>query len=160
MQWFYSSKGTQAGPVEEAEILSKIASGEISPTDQVWRDGMANWLPAAQVPELNRSGGHSQAVSHSPYQSPAAQLNPYSGAPITNYLWQSIVVTLCCCWPVGIPAIVNAAKVESLVARGDIQGAMAASASAKRWCWISVALWGVFIVGVLAFSTLSAIVAR
>ena len=65
--------------------------------------------------------------------------------PVPNYLWQSIVVTILCCWPLGIPAIVYAAKVDGLSARGDIQGAMSASASAKRWCWIALGAWGVVV---------------
>ena len=63
-----------------------------------------------------------------------------NGANIPNYLWQSIVVTIFCCWPFGIPAIVYAAKVDGLKARGDIAGAMAASASAKTWCTVSAGI--------------------
>jgi Interferon-induced transmembrane protein/GYF domain 2 len=166
MQWYYSKNGTQAGPVEQEEIFAKMASGEISPTDQVWRDGMASWLPANQVPELaNRSlvAPATGEMTTSPYRPPSANqdFSPiHSGPPIPTYLWQSIVVTLFCCWPFGIPAIVNAAKVDGLKARGDYHGAMAASASAKKWCMISVGLWVVFIVIVFVLSLVGAIVGK
>jgi hypothetical protein len=75
-------------------------------------------------------------------------------------LWQSIVVTIFCCWPFGIPAIVNAAKVDGLKARGDYHGAMDAAASAKKWCMISVGLWAVFIVIVFGLSLVGAIVGK
>ncbi len=57
---------------------------------------------------------------------------------IPNYLVQSILVTLFCCLPFGIVAIVFAAQVNSKAQAGDIQGAMQASKQAKTWCWASV----------------------
>jgi len=56
---------------------------------------------------------------------------------IPNYLAQSILVTLFCCLPLGIPAIVYAAQVNGKVAAGDVQGAIHASETAKMWVWIS-----------------------
>lgn len=56
---------------------------------------------------------------------------------IPNYLAQSILVTLFCCLPFGIPAIVFAAQVNGKVASGDIAGATLASQRAKMWSWIS-----------------------
>ncbi len=151
MQWYYSKNGTQLGPVAQGELTSKLASGEVSPSDLVWKDGMADWIPASQVPELRvipaapsapaMSGGPAPA-SVSPYSAPVSPYAPTSNPnqEIPNYLWQSIVVTIFCCWPLGIPAIVFAAKVDGLKARGDIAGAMAASANAKRWTWIAFGL--------------------
>ena len=55
------------------------------------------------------------------------------GEPIQNYLVQSILVTLCCCLPLGIVAIINAAKVNGLVAEGKMTEAREASAQAKKW---------------------------
>lgn len=52
MQWFYSKNGTQLGPVEESELRAKLASGEVAKVDLVWREGMTDWLPAAEVAEL------------------------------------------------------------------------------------------------------------
>jgi hypothetical protein len=56
-----------------------------------------------------------------------------SGPPPQNYLVQSILVTLCCCLPLGIVAIINAAKVNSLAAEGKMREAQEASAAAKKW---------------------------
>lgn len=150
MQWYYSKNGTQLGPVAQGELISKLASGEVSQADLVWKDGMADWIPAAQVAEL-RTAVQSPAASAtnpaevsanpSPYTAPGTNYPQVAGTnpnlPIPNYLWQSIVVTILCCWPLGIPAIVFAAKVDGLKSRGDIAGAMAASANAKRWTWIA-----------------------
>lgn len=157
MQWYYSKNGTQLGPVEESDLRSKIAMGEVSPNDLVWRDGMTDWLPAAKVAEL---AGGSTAMTPpvtggtvgTPYSPPRSQMPTgqtpaayYSGPNIPNYLWQSIVVTILCCWPFGIPAIVYAAKVDGLKAQGNVMGAMEASANAKKWCLIALGAWVVLI---------------
>jgi hypothetical protein len=54
---------------------------------------------------------------------------------IPNYLAQSILVTLLCCLPLGIPAIVFAAQVNGKIQAGDVTGARDASRKAKMWCW-------------------------
>lgn len=66
---------------------------------------------------------------------------PAAGGPpevIPNYLWQAIVCTACCCIPLGIPAIIYAAQVNTKVAQGDIVGARASSKNARMWCWIAL----------------------
>jgi len=67
------------------------------------------------------------------------QAPPPSGPPlvIPNYLWQAIVCTACCCVPLGIPAIVYAAQVNTKVVHGDLEGARRSSKNAKMWCWIA-----------------------
>jgi len=63
---------------------------------------------------------------------------------IPNYLAQSILVTLFCCMPLGIPAIVFSAQVNGKVQAGDIQGALEASRKAKTFGWWSFGLGLVF----------------
>jgi hypothetical protein len=63
---------------------------------------------------------------------------PPSGyVQVPNYLVQSILVTLFCCLPLGIPAIVFSAQVNGKLAAGDWVGAQQASKMAKTWCWVS-----------------------
>jgi len=59
---------------------------------------------------------------------------------VPNYLVFSILATVLCCIPAGIPAIVYAAQVNGKLQAGDIAGAQAASKNAKMWCWISFGL--------------------
>lgn len=70
---------------------------------------------------------------------------------IPNYLVQSILVTLFCCLPLGIPAIVFAAQVNGKVQAGDINGALASSKNAKMWCWIA---FGLGILGLIGYIVL------
>lgn len=59
---------------------------------------------------------------------------------IKNYLVESILVTLCCCLPFGIVAIVYAAQVNSKLALGDGSGAEASSQKARKWALIALIL--------------------
>ncbi len=49
MAWYVGRDGQQYGPVGDAEFWAMQATGQILPTDLVWRDGYAEWKPAAQV---------------------------------------------------------------------------------------------------------------
>jgi hypothetical protein len=63
---------------------------------------------------------------------------PHGGvAPVSNYLVPAILVTVLCCLPTGIAAIVYAAQVNTKLATGDLAGAQESSRKAKMWCWIS-----------------------
>lgn len=68
---------------------------------------------------------------------------------VPNYLAWSIVTTLLCCLPLGIPAIVYSSQVDSKLRSGDYEGAVNSSKKAKMWCWIA---FGVGLaVGILYF---------
>ena len=54
---------------------------------------------------------------------------------VPNYLVQAILLTLFCCLPLGIVAIVFAAQVNAKLAAGDFYGAQESSDKAKMWCW-------------------------
>lgn len=56
---------------------------------------------------------------------------------VPNYLVQSILLTIFCCLPAGIVAIVRAAQANSKSAAGDYDGALAAAKAARTWCWLS-----------------------
>ena len=69
--------------------------------------------------------------------------------PPQNYLVMAILVTIFCCWPLGIPAIIFAAQVNSKFSQGDYAGAEDASKKAKMWSMIS--LIAGLVIGVLYF---------
>jgi len=51
-QWYYGSGGQQKGPVSFEQLKQFAGAGEVSGTDLVWTDGMADWIPADQVNDL------------------------------------------------------------------------------------------------------------
>ena len=58
---------------------------------------------------------------------------------VPNYLIPAIL-SLFCCWPLAIVAIIFAAQVNGKVAAGDIAGATDASKKAKMFSFISIGL--------------------
>ena len=45
---------SQAGPFTEQEFTTLIQKGMISKDTLVWKPGLANWMPASQVPEVSK----------------------------------------------------------------------------------------------------------
>ena len=141
MEWFYVKDGQQVGPFTTEALAAKKDSGEVAPTDLIWKEGMTDWLPIQQVAEF---GG---VQPPAPQAGPPAMQAPPAGGPqpkIESYLWQAIVVTLLCCMPLGVVGIVYAAKVDDLVASGQIDRAHIAAANAKKFTmigfWVGLAV--------------------
>lgn len=61
MNWFYEFNGEQKGPVTETELDRLVAEGVVLPTTLVWRDGLPNWTPLAQVRVAGPTGGFTPA---------------------------------------------------------------------------------------------------
>lgn len=50
--WMVYSDGKKKGPFDTRFLQQMAASGMLKPTEQVWRDGWAEWLPAWNVVEV------------------------------------------------------------------------------------------------------------
>lgn len=136
MNWFYSEGGAQKGPIDDAAFRALVANGTIRPDTLVWHEGMADWLPlSAAEPALAP-----QVVPPPPPGAAPAAGAPLPPGTVPNHLVGAILATIFCCWPFGIPAIVFAARVNGLLARGDLAGAQAASKSANTWMWVSIGI--------------------
>jgi hypothetical protein len=143
--WYYSKNGMQLGPLSLEELSSKATCGEVLASDLIWREGMTDWKPMAQVAEFQNSSGSVMPPPvgmSTPMRQSSAFPSSYAPGTVPNYLWQSIVVTVLCCLPFGVVSIIHAAKVDSLLAQGNLVGATAASQAAKKWAIIGVASWG------------------
>jgi hypothetical protein len=84
--------------------------------------------------------GRSLQAAPAPIPLPATGVVLPPGATVPNYLVFAILVTVFCCLPTGIPAIVFAAQVNGKLQAGNIAGAQADSKNAKMWCFISLGL--------------------
>jgi hypothetical protein len=58
---------------------------------------------------------------------------------VPNYLVPAII-SIFCCWPLAIPAIIFATQVNGKVAAGDIAGAQDSSKKAKMFSFIAIGL--------------------
>jgi len=142
--YYLGKNGQQTGPFTLEQLRGMAAGGLIAPTDLLWTEGMSGWQPANTVPGIfaaQNAGVPPLAGGPPPQPAPGVPGAPATRVP--SYLWQSIGLTLCCCLPFGIVAIVYSAQVNSKLAAGDIAGAVGASAKARMWCWVAL------VVGVL-----------
>lgn len=80
---------------------------------------------------------------------------PLVQPPPKNWLVEAILVTIFCCLPFGIVAIVNASQVNSKMAAGDYNGAVNSSKEAAKWTkiafWIGIGILGLYLIAVFLF---------
>jgi len=50
--WYYSRAGQKLGPVSSAQLKDLAASNGLGPADLVWKQGMADWVPANRIKGL------------------------------------------------------------------------------------------------------------
>ena len=65
-------------------------------------------------------------------------------ATVPNYMVPAII-SIFCCWPLAIPAIIFAVQVNNKVQAGDIAGAQESSKKAKMFSFIAIGLGVVLI---------------
>jgi GYF domain 2/Domain of unknown function (DUF4190) len=80
--WFFSRAGTQEGPVTYPDLQRMASQGEVTPETLVWREGMADWLPCRQFPDLFSPG---QRPPLNPPVSPLGQPVQAAAPPAYSY---------------------------------------------------------------------------
>jgi hypothetical protein len=60
--WFFASNGQQQGPYPEAQFRDLIARGMVTTQTLVWREGMAGWQKAGDIPGLLAGAGAPPAM--------------------------------------------------------------------------------------------------
>lgn len=51
-KWYYVENDNEVGPVSAAVIKEKVRTGVISPSDEVWKEGLPDWVPASKIKGL------------------------------------------------------------------------------------------------------------
>ncbi len=126
MNWYYATNGSQKGPVPLEELKSRIARGEVSPTDLAWREGMPDWMPVSTIPELKAeepaptaaadvpppASGPLSSPAPEPYRTPAHSGPAPSGVPLAPPSQGMAVASMicgilcligCCIWYLALP---------------------------------------------------------
>jgi len=136
MDYHIARNNQKLGVLPEDAVRARLQSGEFLSSDLVWCEGMPAWKPAAEVFPGTVPGMSAPSAPPPPILAPAFA----PGMPLTprppkpdNYLVWAILVTLLCCIPLGIVAIVFATQVDSKYALGDDAGAAQASKQARLW---------------------------
>jgi hypothetical protein len=63
--------------------------------------------------------------------------SPAPGPAVSNNMVASII-SVVFFWPLAIPAIINASRVNERLAVGDVAGAQAASTESKKWSKLAI----------------------
>jgi len=83
----------------------------------------------------------------------------HPGPPAVDNNMTMSIVALLLFWPLAIPAIMSASKVNPLLQQGDFAGAQAAAADSKKWSKLSLiiglSLWGLGILSCCGFFVLA-----
>lgn len=165
-RYFYiDPEGVQKGTF----TLEDLRNEPVKRDTMVWTQGMPQWQRAYDVVELQplfdvSTTAHKQYTETDPPQQPAYQQTTEQGIPTMPKTWmvESILVTILpfvLCGNVlsliGIAAIVNASKVESLFNSGMYAQSIEASNNAARWTkitlWIAIGAILLATVAIIAF---------
>lgn len=91
-QYFYSKNGVQYGPITSLELRGLVDSGELQPTDWLWKQGLPNWKPAGKArglfPQSKLPPVPAPAplpVPHTPAPAQAAKPVPQSAGAGTGF---------------------------------------------------------------------------
>ena len=137
MSEYYILNGSeQQGPYTIDQLR-----GRVTPQTYVWREGLADWVQAINLPELSAVLLPEGSVSSSGVVKPK------------DYLVESILVTLFCCMIFGILGIVYSVQANSAFSSGNITAANEFSAKAKQW--VTYGFWcGIAVVAIYALLAL------
>lgn len=137
MKYYIIYNGQQVGPLDPGQLP---AYG-LTPQSMVWHEGMAGWLPAAQIPELAPYLGN-------PYIQPGVTIINNSMLPRqlqSNPLTYAIISTVisflgCCCLIgiIGVIAIIKANQANNLAAQGAYEAACQKAASSRTLSTIAL----------------------
>ena len=50
--WLAIIDGTQHGPLSNSELKSLADSGKLKQNDNIWKEGLAEWIPAGKIKGL------------------------------------------------------------------------------------------------------------
>jgi hypothetical protein len=77
-EWYYAKDNKRHGPLTEAQLHELAASGQLQPSDMVWKQGMQAWTPA------NKIEGLFSSVSPPPLPTTDS-----AGEPIWSRVWKN-----------------------------------------------------------------------
>lgn len=152
MDYYIIKDNKRQGPFS----IERLKESGISADTKVWREGLDTWTDAGNVPELAE---FAIPVVPPPIDWEEKKEETQPGRPPMPKTWlaESIIVTLLCCLPLGIIAIIYSTQVESNYITGDYDMAQYKSNQARN-----MLLWGVGVgaalliiyIGFIAFSAI------
>jgi uncharacterized protein DUF4190/uncharacterized protein DUF4339 len=143
---------TSLGVFSEEEVREGLRTGRFAPSDIGWGEGMANWQPLSQFPELAAAA----PTAPPPQTGAISATGPSPGAPAVKTeplaIWSfvlSLLGLVCCGFVLGIPGVIcGHLALSKLQKEPQLQGKGLATAGliigyVAIACWlIYVALFG------------------
>jgi len=104
-KWHCAIDGSKYGPVSAQELHNWLAEGRLKPTDDVWTEGMADWVPYNTVEELNTGIVPQAGVVY--VQGPG-QVGPQqgNGLAVAGMVLGIVSLVLICIWFVSLPCAI------------------------------------------------------
>lgn len=135
--YYLDENGIQQGPF----YLETLKDKKIHSKTKIWYDGLKKWVDASSLEELRS------------FVSPVPPKDDFESKP-DNFLAWSIISAILCCFAFSIPAIIYAAKVDTLWICGKYEESRKAAKNAKIWTFVSagvaVIFWVFYIVFIVA----------
>jgi hypothetical protein len=95
-----------------------------------WKASDGNWYPPESRPLYPPQAAQ-------PQRAPQAGYPPAYGAPAIDNFLVPAIISIFCCTPFGIVAIIQASSVNTKLAAGDIAGAQQAAKNARTWTFVA-----------------------
>ena len=119
--YYLIKNGNRFGPYTKEEILIKADEHTL-----LWREGLKEWTPLREIEEFKK------LIEQTPPIPPEAEAEKKQIMPKT-WLVEAILVTIFCCLPFGIVAIIKASLVDRYYISNLYEVSITYSDKARRW---------------------------
>lgn len=132
MKYYIARDGKRLGPFSTEELKET----GITPDTKVWHNGLEGWTDAKELPELAEITDCEAPPLPEPPNDSSPETEEKQPMPKT-WLAEAVIVTVLCCLPFGIAAIVYATQVETAYLSKQYDLACDRSEKAKKMIY-----WG------------------
>ena len=140
---------TSLGVFSEEEVREGLRTGRFAPADIGWREGMANWQPLSQFPELGAAvpAAPPAQIGGAPASAPPTSVPVVKTEPLA--IWSfvlSLLSLVCCGFILGIPGVVcGHLALSKLQKEPQLQGKGLATAGLVIG-YAAIAFWLIYVV--------------
>ncbi|MDX1952377.1 MAG: CD225/dispanin family protein [Verrucomicrobiota bacterium] len=125
--------GKEYGPVTADGVREWITQGRANGRTMVSYEN-GPWQTLSSIPEFAPIlSTLPPAQANAPAQGTIPSSTSQQFSKVSNYMVTAVIVNICCCPPLGAPALIYSAQVNVKAAQGDYAGAEEASRQAKKW---------------------------
>lgn len=129
--WYCIIDGQTIGPISRQEVVAMVTDGKLRRSDYVWCEGMTDWVPAGQVPEVF---GETQPASIPPRQPGPI---PLAYAPAAGIVYAGFWLRLAA-WLLDVLIISAAMTLMATVSRGREEPVINLSALVGVWLYYAL----------------------